>query len=203
MFVPLSFSRSISHIGFSFVLQGEEVVPAKPEPPTPAIGGGANRQSAQPQANQPVPSTMSRANRKPIQPQANQPLPSTMSGANRQPIPPQASQPVPSMISGANRQPVHSQANQPLPSTMSTHGADVDPRQLQCPAWNDGYCPRGRHCNMQHLHRVTHLYRPSPGNPLIRHTIGSKVANGSRTSGCQDNGPNNLRYHQSCLRRGL
>ncbi|KAF9649159.1 hypothetical protein BDM02DRAFT_3186563 [Thelephora ganbajun] len=56
------------------------------------------------------------------------------------------------LTDGANQQPVSPPNSQSLLSTSSTHRVDVGIDPPQCPAWNDGYCPEGRHCKMLHIH---------------------------------------------------
>ena len=56
---------------------------------------------------------------------------------------------------GKDKQPAPSPTSQSISSsTPPTHGTDTGIGQIQCPAWNDGYCPRGRYCKMLHIHRV-------------------------------------------------
>ena len=63
---------------------------------------------------------------------------------------------------GADQQPVIPPVNQPPPSSItSAHRPDVDPQRPQCPAWNDGYCSRGRNCKMLHIPRVI-MFRRCP-----------------------------------------
>jgi len=60
---------------------------------------------------------------------------------------------------GIDCQPATPSSNQTLSSsTSSTHRMDANPHRLQCPAWNDGYCPEGKDCKMLHLGRVILLH---------------------------------------------
>ena len=80
-------------------------------------------------------------------------------GLSTLPLEPKTSRAADADRDGKDKQPALSPTSQSISSsTPSTHGTDTGIGQIQCPSWNDGYCPRGRYCKMLHIHRVIPPY---------------------------------------------